>query len=1346
MKIYASVVVMLAVALFSAPLWSEQSRHINVHNISLVDDGKTDQVNAVIRDKRGFLWLATDNGMRRYDGYTLTHFKHDSEDSGSLGSHSIISLLLDKNNVLWMAGKNLNRFNPLLETFDTYDVTENKYIWAMSEGDNGILWLGGENFGLVEFNTNTNKVENRFLMATEKEQSLGYISAIVSDLDSSNKIWIASGAGLLLFDVDSHTHRHYEIPINIGAGVDSILSLLVAKNGLVWIASREGVVVLNPNTGNIRHYKFDPDDPHSLSSNAIWHVFQDSKGAIWIGTDKHGVNRYRPESDDFLRLESSSADEKYFPVAAIESINEDENGSLWFSAAAFGVRRISESLERFEVLKTHSKPEQGLAFNNVLGLLEDKNGYIWIATDGGGLDRYNPKTHLFKHYTHDPKNSNSISSDSVISLAEDAEGNIWVGTWAGGLNRLNPETGVFTHIVNNVNLPEGESLGNNNVFRVAFDKEGWLWISLWRKGVQRYNPKTGEFRSYFSGGLGKESGISNNSVNDFYFTEDEAGSQVVWIAGHDEFERFDIASEIATQFTLDGVEGIFDIHRESDNIMWLATTDGLIRFNIKTKEKTFYTDKDGLSNNLILSIEEDSEGYLWLGTRLGLSRFDRNKKTFRTYDEYDGLAGTQFNRYSHLQARSGKMYFGTTQGLTVFDPLNLPANTHKPNVVITDFEVFQKTIKPGEKEFLPHHISLTKEIRLPYDQRDIAFRFSALNFISPDKNLYRYRLLGLEDEWTHTNAQGRRARYTNLAPGKYIFQVLGSNNDGFWNEEGASIDLIIMPSWWMTWWMRIIEFILFVAFIYGVIFWRLRAESQRKNELEVLVKKKTKEIEAGNRSIRLLNSDLENRVEQRTEELSLEVEERRIVEAKLFHMAFHDALTTLPNRSWLIRQLESIIKRGSERSDFNFGLMFLDGDGFKKINDTYGHMIGDGLLVEVARRLEKVVPEGHSVARLGGDEFTVLIDKKTDEAELVQVAKSIVSAFNEPFFIDNNRISFKVSIGMVLCNNDYKAPAQILRDADISMYRAKAKGKGTYQLFDQYMREQAIGLVALENDLQWALERNEFELVYQPIIYLDTGDLKGFEALLRWKNGDKGYIPPDVFIPVAEESGLIVPIGLWVLHEACQQLSCWLNDFELPTPPTIAVNISALQLSQENLIENIDEILLESGIDSRLLKLEITESSLMENTDSMNKMLDALRARGIELAIDDFGTGYSSLSYLDKLPVQVLKIDRSFVDAMIDKDGSGGAAEIVRATISLAHNLNLQVVAEGIETQAQYDRLKSYGCDFGQGYLMSKPLSRNNATAYMMNTTIDVEADKLISTSVNENFEPIKHYRKYRDK
>jgi diguanylate cyclase (GGDEF)-like protein len=435
-------------------------------------------------------------------------------------------------------------------------------------------------------------------------------------------------------------------------------------------------------------------------------------------------------------------------------------------------------------------------------------------------------------------------------------------------------------------------------------------------------------------------------------------------------------------------------------------------------------------------------------------------------------------------------------------------------------------------------------------------------------------------------------------------------------------------------------------------------------------------------------------------------------------MAFHDQLTGLPNRHLLLHSLESLI--GAAHADkLEFALLFLDGDRFKKVNDTHGHRMGDMLLIAATERLNKTLGEGQHAVRLGGDEFTVLVENLTSTEDAEKIAQKIIKVFEEPFVIEQNKMYFRASIGVLICGKQYQKPSQILRDADVAMYRAKESGRGTYQVFNTEMRESALEVAQIESDLQSAIEEQQFFLVYRPIIDLGNNQLVGFEALIRWQHPEKGLIPPDKFIPIAEFIGFIMDIGLWVLEQACLQLKQWSELLPYEQLPDISVNVSPLQLNQLNLINKVDEIFSRTGVPIQKIKMEITESALAENTKTVNAMLNALRERGIQLMIDDFGTGYSSLSYLDQLPVQVLKIDRKFIDTIADNaEGNKGSQEIVRSTILLAHRLNLLVVGEGIETKEQLQKLKEFNCDFGQGYLISRPMAADAATRYLLESKL----------------------------
>ena len=439
----------------------------------------------------------------------------------------------------------------------------------------------------------------------------------------------------------------------------------------------------------------------------------------------------------------------------------------------------------------------------------------------------------------------------------------------------------------------------------------------------------------------------------------------------------------------------------------------------------------------------------------------------------------------------------------------------------------------------------------------------------------------------------------------------------------------------------------------------------------------------------------------------VDITERKSMEKQLLHDALHDALTGLPNRALFMDRLQQQLKRSQNKSSYLFAVLFLDLDRFKVVNDSVGHLVGDKLLIEIARRLEKSIAPTDTVARLGGDEFTILLENISSKLEATLVAESIYQTLSFPFQIEGYELFTTASIGIALSSVGYEKPEEIMRDADLTMYSAKEQGKARYEVFDNSLRDRALQRLELETDLRRAIERQEFEVYYQPITSLKLGTLSGFEALVRWNHPIKGRIQPGDFIPICEETGLIIPLSNWLLKDACRTTREW--QLKYPEHPAIrmSINLSGQQFRESQLIEKVESVLEETGLEGKSLKLEITESTLIDNLEQVTDIILHLRTKEIQFSIDDFGTGYSSLSYLHRFPVDTIKIDRSFISQMQADDNSA----IVKAIVTLAHMLNMDVIAEGIETTSQLAQLRLLQCEYGQGFFFSKPLSKSEAEA-----------------------------------
>jgi diguanylate cyclase (GGDEF)-like protein len=445
--------------------------------------------------------------------------------------------------------------------------------------------------------------------------------------------------------------------------------------------------------------------------------------------------------------------------------------------------------------------------------------------------------------------------------------------------------------------------------------------------------------------------------------------------------------------------------------------------------------------------------------------------------------------------------------------------------------------------------------------------------------------------------------------------------------------------------------------------------------------------------------------------LQSEIEERKRAEERLLYDAFHDALTGLPNRALFLDRLKHVIESGKRDGEQLYGVLFLDLDRFKVVNDTLGHLVGDHLLVAVSERLAECLRPGDTVARLGGDEFGILLERIAGPQTAMQVAERVQKALSKAVEVDGHELFVTGSIGVAVGSERYQRPEQVLRDADIAMYQAKTKGKACSELFDAEMHGSVVDRLQLEADLRRAVERSEgFVLHFQPIVALRTGKLIGLEALVRWDKPERGLLDAAEFIGLAEESGTVVAMGEWAIQTACAQLRAWQERVPALAGVTLSVNVSARQFHRRDFVENFRRVVHDAGVDPRFVAVEVRESVIMDDVEASAAKLAQLREAGIQIHVDDFGTGYSSLSYLHRFPITAVKIDRSFVAGL---PGHHESEEVIKAIVSIAESLDFDVIAEGIEQKAQAEKLQELRCRYGQGFHLARPLAADDVVKWV---------------------------------
>jgi len=841
-----------------------------------VSDGLSQSVVlSILQDSQGFMWFGTEDGLNKYDGYEFTVYKHETDNPNSLSHNHVWSIHEDDAGILWIGtSKGLNKFDLAQETFvhyqhDDKDINSLSHndVRAIVEDNTGTLWIGTYGGGLNKFDRKTEKFV-RYQHDENNPHSLSHNNIYWDGglyVDSTGTLWIGSNeGGLNKFNRDTKTFVRYQHDANDPNTLsnNNVSHIYEDHAGVLWIATSGGGI-----------NKFDRDREtfvHYLSDEAVNCLYQDrtDESTLWIGTDGKGLYQFNLDTETSVNYQHNISNPESLNNNYIDTIYQDKAGTLWFATWGGGLNKKLDETKQFQHYQHQENNPNSLSGNAVWGIFEDSQGLLWISTEGNGLNKFDRKTGIVVHYKHDENNPNSLISNDVYNIVEDTTGILWIDTWAG-LEKFDPKTEIFVHYQHDNN--NKNSLIHNNLNYIYQDHTGILWLGTFGYGLDKFDPKTETFVHY-EPDKNNPNSLGNDQINDIY--EDSKG--VLWVGTVAGLDKFDRETETFVHYQHEDNNPnslssgqVYVIYEDSRGILWIGTVGGgLNKFDRASATFSHYfAEKQGLPNNTIKDILEDDQGYLWLSTNKGLSKFNPETETFRNYDVEDGLQSNEFFSGSAHKSRTGELMFGGPNGFNIFDPKQIKDNLSIPPVVITDFQIFNEPVSIGGDSLLQQHISFTKQLTLSYKDRVFSFEFVTLNYISPQKNQYAYKMVGVDKDWVYVDSSRRFATYTNLDAGDYVFKVKGSNNDGIWNEEGSSLKITIIPPWWETMVFRGSLLLFLVVLVLGGFRWRIRTIKHQKHQLEVQVAQRTKELAESSHQLEIANQAKSNFLANMSHEL-----------------------------------------------------------------------------------------------------------------------------------------------------------------------------------------------------------------------------------------------------------------------------------------------------------------------------------------------------------------------------------------------------------------------------------------------------------------------------------------------
>jgi len=842
-------------------------------NINAEDGFPGYRVTAIFQDSKGFMWFGSDqSGLIRYDGYSFTSFQTELNNPNSISNNSIWSITEDSHGMLWVAtwGGGLNRFDRKSEQFYRYQYKKDDpksissdTLWNLHIDRSGMLWISTWGGGLNRFDPETEQFDH-YGHDPDNPHSLSHNNVNSIYEDSTGALWIGTdGGGLNKLDRATGRFDHYrrdkENPHSINDNF--ILTIQEDLQGKLWIGTRKGGLnVFDRKTEQFRQFQYKTDDTHDSSDKVVYTIHQDSSGKFWVGT-QNGLYIFDEEIEQFQHYKYDPNDTQSLSANTIRSTYEDREGNIWIGTDSG--------------LSLTEKEASGLVFQRIpdnpssLGnnaLLEDRTGKIWYGTWGGnGISILNQETGQIQRYNHDPSNPHSISGNSIGAIYEDSQGTIWIGISNGGLNSFDWKTQQFKHYFNNSQYQDNAI--NSGILAIHEDSAGALWLGTKGGGLIRFDRKTEQIFSFRH----NQQDIHSLS-QDLIWTIYEDRKDNLWIGTYaggvnkfnpdtKQFKRYIHDPENEHSLSDDSVQKI--VEDKAGNLWFGTSNGGLNMYDPENDTFVRYSESDGLADNTVYGILSDEHGYLWISTAIGISRFIPESKTFQNYNVSNKLQNNQFTSGS-LKSKTGQMFFGGIDGFHSFFPEQMSRTTNRyiPPIVLTDFQLDNKPISFGKDSVLSQVISETKSLTLSHTNRVLSLEFTALSYVAPNRNQYRYKLEGFDSDWIVTGSDQRRVTYTNLNPGSYLFRVTGSNNDGVWNTKGVSLPIIIPPPWWRTWWSYIFYFLSLAAIYWRVDVWRSAMAKRQQMILQDQVSQRTEEITAINAQLTLAQESAENAKEK----------------------------------------------------------------------------------------------------------------------------------------------------------------------------------------------------------------------------------------------------------------------------------------------------------------------------------------------------------------------------------------------------------------------------------------------------------------------------------------------------